>query len=149
MVGALAEHRLKAAMNYLAIYAVIFLSMAAGCHVLTRMSSYDSALVARLIGGLAFGLYIPNHRSGILALLGPGRRGLGVGLVTTAMFLNQFLAPILAEPLIDPADPRAAWRGDQDNTSSARSDLRRAFPRGRQTGCGRLYNRTGREPHLS
>jgi len=114
MVGALTSltyHRFKASMNYLAIYAVIFLSMAAGYYVLTLMPSYDSALIAMLIGGLAFGLYIPNHSSWILTLVGPARRGLGVGLVTTAMFLGQFLAPILAEPLIDPADPRAVWRG--------------------------------------
>ena len=33
-----------------------------------------------------------------------------MGLVTTAMFLGQFLAAIVAEPLIDPNDPGAVWK---------------------------------------
>jgi MFS family permease len=106
----LSYHVFKRRMNYVAIYAVIFLFMAAGYYVLTVMPNYETSLLAMIVGGVGFGLYIPNHSSWILAIVGPLRRGFGVGLVTTAMFLGQFMAPILAEPLIDPADPRAVWR---------------------------------------
>ena len=61
-------------------------------------------------------LSVPNKLRGramgswILAVVGPGKRGYGVGLVTTAMFLGQFLTPIVAEPLIDPNDPGTVWK---------------------------------------
>jgi len=107
---ALTYYRFKHGMNYPAIYAVIFLSMSAGYYLLTLMPSYSTSLIAMVVAGVGFGLYIPNHSSWILAVVGPERRGYGVGLVTTAMFLGQFLAPIVAEPLIDPNDPGAVWK---------------------------------------
>ncbi len=109
-IVALTYYRFKHSLNYVAIYAVIFLSMSAGYFVLTLMPSYATSLIAMCIGGIGFGLYIPNHSSWILAVVGPERRGYGVGLVTTAMFLGQFLAPIVAEPLIEVNDPAAVWR---------------------------------------
>jgi hypothetical protein len=30
--------------------------------------------------------------------------------VTTAMFVGQFFAPILVQPIINPEDPTAVWR---------------------------------------
>jgi MFS family permease len=88
--------------------------MSAGYYVLTLMPTYATSLIAMVIGGIGFGLYIPNHSSWILAVVGPERRGYGVGLVTTAMFLGQFLAPIVAELMIDQSDPEAVWK----NTSA-------------------------------
>jgi MFS family permease len=84
--------------------------MSAGYYVLTLMPTYGTSLIGMVISGIGFGLYIPNHSSWILATVGPERRGYGVGLVTTAMFLGQFLAPIIAEPLIELDDPGAVWR---------------------------------------
>ena len=109
-IVALTYYRFKHSMNYVAIYAVIFLSMSLGYFVLTLMPSYTTSLIAMIFAGVGFGLYIPNHSSWILATVGPERRGYGVGLVTTAMFLGQFLAPIVAEPLIELDDPAAVWR---------------------------------------
>ncbi|MGI9257280.1 MAG: MFS transporter [Gammaproteobacteria bacterium] len=109
-IVALTYYRFKLRMNYVAIYAVIFLSMSTGYYVLTLMPTYTTSLIAMIISGIGFGLYIPNHSSWILAVVGQERRGYGVGLVTTAMFLGQFLAPIVAEPMIDPNDPGAVWR---------------------------------------
>ena len=107
---ALTYHRFKVRMHYITIYAVIFLSMAAGYYLLALVPGYGSSLIAMIIAGVGFGLYIPNQSSWILSLVGAERRGFGVGLVTTAMFLGQFLAPVLAESLIDPTDPAAVWR---------------------------------------
>jgi len=109
-IVALTYYRFRHHLNYVAIYAVIFLSMSAGYYVLTLMPTYSTSLIAMVIGGIGFGLYIPNQSSWILATVGPGRRGYGVGLVTTAMFLGQFLAPIVAQPLIDHGDPKAVWK---------------------------------------
>ena len=43
-------------------------------------------------------------------MVSPARRGFGVGLVTTAMFLGAVLRPILVQPFIDPSQPVAVWR---------------------------------------
>ena len=96
-------------MNFVAIYAVIFFSMALGYFIVASSTSYGVALLGMVVAGIGFGLYVPNHSSWILSIVSAKRRGFGVGLVTTAMFLGQFSAPILVQPFIDSADPAAVW----------------------------------------
>jgi MFS family permease len=111
-VGALislAYHKFKSRMNFVAIYAVIFLSMSLGYFVVASAGSYLVALAGMVVAGIGFGLYVPNHSSWILSIVSAKRRGFGVGLVTTAMFLGQFSAPILVQPFIDPTNPAAVW----------------------------------------
>lgn len=112
-VGALISlvyYRFKRHMNFVAIYAFIFLSMAVGYFVVASAPNYAVALLGMVVAGLGFGLYVPNHSSWILSIVSPKRRGFGVGLVTTAMFLGQFSAPLLVQPFIDPVNPAAVWR---------------------------------------
>ncbi|MFQ5660549.1 MAG: MFS transporter [Gammaproteobacteria bacterium] len=112
-VGALISliyYRFKARMNFVAIYAFIFVSMAGGYYVLTLSPNYYVSLLGMIVAGLGFGLYVPNHSSWILSIVAPERRGFGVGIVTTAMFLGQFSAPILVQPLIDRSNPVAVWQ---------------------------------------
>ena len=111
-VGALISlvyYRFRRRMNFVAIYAFIYLAMAVGYFVVALAPSYTIALLGMVVAGFGFGLYVPNHCSWILSIVSPQRRGFGVGLVTTAMFLGQFSAPILVQPFIDPANPAAVW----------------------------------------
>ena len=111
-IGALSSliyHRFRQRLNFVAIYAVIFLSMAIGYLAVASATSYGMALVGMVLAGVGFGLYVPNHSSWILSIVSPKRRGFGVGIVTTAMFAGQFAAPIVVQPFIDPNDPTAVW----------------------------------------
>jgi MFS family permease len=111
-IGALTSltyHQFRNHMNFVAIYAVIFVSMALGYFVVASATSYALALLGMVIAGTGFGLYVPNQSSWILSIVSQKRRGFGVGIVTTAMFLGQFSAPILVQPFIDPTNPAAVW----------------------------------------
>jgi len=107
---ALTYHRFRGRLNFQAIYAFIFLFMGLGYFGLTLAPTYQMALPAMIVAGLGFGLYVPNHSAWILSVVGPSQRGFGVGLVTTAMFLGQFLAPIIVQPLIVAGHPAAVWQ---------------------------------------
>jgi MFS family permease len=112
-IGALSSllyHKFKARLNFVGVYAVIYLSMAVGYFVVASATTYAMALLGMVFAGIGFGLYMPNQSSWILSIVAAKRRGFGVGLVTTAMFVGQFFAPILAQPIIDPDDPTAIWR---------------------------------------
>ena len=108
-LSSLAYHKFKERLNFVAIYAVIFLSMAIGYYAVSVADSYATALLGMVLAGIGFGLYVPNQSSWILSIVSPKRRGFAVGVVTTAMFLGQFSAPILVQPFIDKNDPTAVW----------------------------------------
>jgi len=108
-LSSLAYSRFKQRMNFVAIYAALYLSMALGYFIVAAATSYATALLGMVVAGVGFGLYVPNQSSWILSIVSPKRRGFGVGLVTTAMFAGQFCAPILVQPFIDPAKPTAVW----------------------------------------
>lgn len=112
-VGALislAYHRIRQTLNYAAVYSLIFIAMSAGYALLTIVPSYETALFSMVVGGIGFGLYVPNQSAWILAVCSQNRRGLAVGLVTAAMFLGQFAGPIIAVPMVDPGNPDAFWQ---------------------------------------
>ncbi len=100
----------KARMNYLHIFTFIFMIMAVGYFILINASSYPLVVVAMLICGLGFGLIVPAQSAWIIDVVPPKKRGFGVGVVTTGMFLGQFLSPIVFQPFMDPQDPFAVFR---------------------------------------
>lgn len=112
-VGAIVSvfyNKVKARMNYTGIYALIYGAMGLGYAVMTLMPNYYLSLIGMALAGVGFGLYIPNQSDWIMVFTAPNRRGLAVGIVTTAMFLGQFLSAIWIEPFVVPGDPDAVWR---------------------------------------
>ena len=51
------------------------------------------------ISGLGLGLLIPNMTVWISAVVPDGIRGRAIGGLSTALFLGQFLSPIVAQPV--------------------------------------------------
>lgn len=96
-------------LSFPAIYAVNFLALAIGYFILTLAPSYPVALIGMAIAGIGFGLYIPNQSSWVMAVVHERRRGFGIGIATTGMFLGQFFAPLLVRAFSDDADPTTFW----------------------------------------
>lgn len=100
----------KTRLSYVHIFAFTFLTMAIGYFVLINASSYAFVVVAMLISGLGFGLIVPAQSAWIIDVVPAARRGFGVGVVTTGMFLGQFLSPIVFQSFMSPTDPFAVFR---------------------------------------
>lgn len=102
-------HQFKSRMNFVGIYAVIFLSMALGYFLVIASPSYPISLLGMIVAGIGFGLYVPNQSAWILSIVPADRRGFGVGIVTTAMFVGQFLSPFIIQIFTTPDDPGGVW----------------------------------------
>ena len=100
----------KTRLSYVHVFAFIYFAMALGYFVVVSADSYIVVLVGMVIAGLGFGLIVPAQSAWIIDSVPAARRGFGVGIVTTGMFLGQFLSPIVFQPFIDPSDPFAVFR---------------------------------------
>ena len=78
----------------------------AGCGLLLLgiAPSYPVILIATIITGCSFGLWMPNTAIWLTKLTPIRFRGRVIGLVTAAYFLGQFFSPILIEPIFQ-------WKG--------------------------------------
>jgi len=99
----------KARFSYVAMFAFVFLMIGIGYSIVSIAPSYWIVLAGLAVAGVGIGLIIPAQDSWMLATIPSQRRGLGTGLVATAMYLGQFMAPIMIAPFIDPQDPFAVF----------------------------------------
>lgn len=102
-------HQFRSRINFVGIYAIIFFSMALGYFLVIAAPSYEISLLGMIVAGIGFGLYVPNQSAWILSIVPADRRGFGVGIVTTAMFVGQFLSPFIIQIFASPDDPARVW----------------------------------------
>ena len=76
-----------------------FLVMGFGYVFVPYVSTYGALLGAIFISGLAAGLLMPNLSNWILEISPAHIRGKAVGLLTSMIFLGQFLNPFVSNPL--------------------------------------------------
>ncbi|HYO54586.1 MFS transporter [Archangium sp.] len=92
--------RVRQLLGYRGIMAVLFACMALG-YVIVGMSDTYAAVVGGLaVSGLGQGLLTPNMATWAGEVAPEAARGRVMGLLTTSLFLGQFVSPILAQPLI-------------------------------------------------
>ena len=92
--------KIKRHLSHFRIYAICFFFMAVGYFIVAMAQSYWTGLLGVLISGLGAGLLMPNSNLCIVTIAPPRLRGRLIGGLTTAVFLGQFMSPILAQPLI-------------------------------------------------
>jgi MFS family permease len=106
---ALQYQRLRGRLSVQTIAAVMFLSLGISLMVAAVTASYTLVVAGLLIGGIGLGLLPPNLMAWLAMVAPPAARGRAVGGLNTALFLGQFLAPLLTQPMIEQVGPAGSF----------------------------------------
>jgi MFS family permease len=82
------------------IYAAAFSLFALGYVLIASAISFYTILIALLIAGAGTGLLMPNANLWMMSIAPEVSRGRMIGNLTMAVFLGQFVSPIIVHPLI-------------------------------------------------
>ncbi|TRW95298.1 MFS transporter [Paracoccus sp. M683] len=78
-----------------------YVIIAAGFFALHQIQSMTGVRIGSLLIGLGLGYVMPTFIVSALTVAPERRRGAVSGTVTTALFLGQFLSPLVIQPLVD------------------------------------------------
>lgn len=90
--------RLKARADFPAILTGAFLAMALGYEVIALAPNAWWAAAGASVAGIGVGLIFPSMNVWVLARVPGPVRGRAIGTLTAAIFLGQFLSPLVAQP---------------------------------------------------
>ena len=88
-------------LSFPAVNGFLFLLMATGYVVIYTAQSYGTVVVGLGMAGVGLGLFMPNFSLWILEITPARIRGRALGLVSSAIFLGQFLSPYFVQPILD------------------------------------------------
>jgi MFS family permease len=91
--------RIKSRWSTATIYGVAFLCSGAGFFGIAFAGGYWPVVVSLFVCGLGNGLLMPNTSLAIMAATPEAVRGRVLGGLSTAIFLGQFISPLLAAPV--------------------------------------------------
>ncbi len=106
---ALQYQRLRSRLSVQTIAAIMFLSLGINLAIVALTSSYALVVASLLIGGIGLGLLPPNLMAWLAIVAPPAARGRAVGGLNTALFLGQFLSPLLSQPMVERVGPAASF----------------------------------------
>ncbi len=98
---ALQYRRLRTWLSFQGIAGLVFLTLGINLIVAALTSAYALVVAGLLIGGLGIGLLPPNLIVWVASIAPAAVRGRAVGGLNTALFLGQFLTPILTQPIVE------------------------------------------------
>jgi MFS family permease len=99
-VAALRYARLRRHLGFGAVTVLSVVLLGAGWLIVGLTAALPVILAGVLIGGLGVGLAVPNLNTWLSELASPARRGRVLGGLVTAIFLGQFLSPLVLAPLV-------------------------------------------------
>ncbi len=94
-------HHFLRRMTYPAVYLLCFFLLGCGYVLISFSASYHQVFLGMVIGGIGSGLLMPNSSIWLLSEAPEHLRGRISGMLTTAVFLGQFLSPVMTQPLVD------------------------------------------------
>ncbi|MEP6683947.1 MAG: MFS transporter [Parafilimonas sp.] len=99
-ISSFSYSKIKGRFNFLTIFFIGYLLMAAGFLCIAIANSYALVVVAIMITGFGMGMMIPNTNMWVMKIVPPEIRGKEIGKLTTFWFLGQFLSPIIIFPVV-------------------------------------------------
>ncbi len=101
--------RLRKNLSFQWIYSLAFLLFAVGYFIIGHAPHYMIALIGLLIAGSGTGMLFPNANLWMIQIAPMQVRGQLIGHLTMAVFLGQFLSPLLVHPLVEHRGVEAAF----------------------------------------
>ena len=101
MLTALNYRRIRNRIGYVPILALTFALMGAGFLMIGFGKGYLSVIAGLVTGGLGAGLLFPNLTVWLTTETPAAVRGRALGGYTTAIFLGQFMSPIIGQPIVE------------------------------------------------
>ncbi|HUT80757.1 MAG TPA: MFS transporter [Candidatus Bathyarchaeia archaeon] len=96
--------QIKKLLNFQPIFIIGFSLLGIGFIILSYASSYTIILIAAIIGGLGFGLVMPNLSLYLINNTAEKSRGRLFSGYNSMLYLGQFISPIIFEPIINVTD---------------------------------------------
>ncbi|GET36103.1 MFS transporter [Microseira wollei] len=97
--ASLSYGKVKARLDFVSILPVIFGFMGIGYGIIGLAGNYGLILLGLATAGLGLGLLMPNMTVWVSFAVPDAVRGRALGGLSTALFLGQFLSPILTQPV--------------------------------------------------
>ena len=91
--------KLKQRMEFVTFLPIIFGLMGIGYLLIGQSSNWAQVLTGLAISGMGLGILMPNMSVWLSSAVPDAMRGRALGDLSTAMFLGQFLSPIVTQPL--------------------------------------------------
>jgi MFS family permease len=98
-IASVAYGKLKQHLEFVSFLPLIFGLMGIGYLLIGQSSSWAQVLVGLAIAGMGLGILMPNMSVWLSSVVADETRGRALGGLSTAMFLGQFLSPIVTQPL--------------------------------------------------
>lgn len=93
--------RIKKRFNHYQIYGISFLTLGLGYGMLSFASDYITMFPGLMVAGIGSGLIMPNSNLCLVSLAPANVRGRVLGMLTTFIFLGQFLSPVMFQPIVN------------------------------------------------
>lgn len=93
--------RFKRRSSFFMLYVFTFGFMALGYGIISLANQYWLVLVGMIFSGFGAGLLMPNANLWLIEIVPPQSRGRVIGGLTSAVFLGQFLSPVIVQPLVE------------------------------------------------
>lgn len=93
--------RFKRRSSFFMLYVFTFGFMVLGYGIISLANQYWLVLVGMIFSGFGAGLLMPNANLWLIEIVPPQSRGRVIGGLTSAVFLGQFLSPVIVQPLVE------------------------------------------------
>lgn len=93
--------RIKNRLTHYQIYGISFLLLGLGYGLVSYASDYITIFPGLIVAGLGAGLIMPNSNLCLVSLAPANVRGRVLGLLTTFIFIGQFLSPVMFQPVVN------------------------------------------------